>query len=161
MLEQEDQVIINPNITIRDQELLWQLQITIMQTIDIDQQLICQSHLLMFPYKILLVNKKKEKRSMDFGKALSVLLHAVDIKIKENNEDTPPFFCFWYRIVSFVLLLLFYMNFSKKLFNGVCCTCVQIVLRWSHLPFNFLAVLALFLVLCPLTGKPIACRLPM
>ena len=27
---------------------------------------------------------------MDFGKALSVLLHAVDIKIKENNEDTPP-----------------------------------------------------------------------
>lgn len=65
-----------------------------MQTIDIDQQLICQLHLPMFPYKILSVNKRKEERSMDFGKALSVLLHAVDIKIKENNEDTPPFFCF-------------------------------------------------------------------
>lgn len=78
-----------------------------MQTIDIDQQLICQLHLPMFPYKILLVNKKKEERSMDFGKALSVLLHAVDIKIKENNEDTPLSFAFDIELsLRFIIIIL-------------------------------------------------------
>lgn len=63
---------------------------------------------------------------------------------------------------SFFYLYIIYMYFSKKLFKGPCCNCVHIdiPLRWTHLPFNFFAFLALFLVLCPRTGKLMACLLP-